>query len=450
MKNRNEFFKKVIELMGSNIRTTKEMYGIILDAKTQLGIQNKEPESKILNELCEVLGPCIEEIEDTETASRGRCKPKLFTLKGENEEIRNRIENYHESGLKPIPSIVLERTACMMATLGTRTKRKYERRFPGKALIDKVDFMLSTASNRQGHNYVSFRELYTKFNSDLSSSTINDWFKTLERFGVSFNYTIEELKLNGRPNKVIMFRNLEYDMNNFKTAKNKWLGLSNDSPEKTLKPAAATAVVRPAAIVETPQVKTTVSTVSSRNPMTMSSMTDDIIFIIAGLVCSASKAIDFEDICATLRKDFRIKVDRTELIKIIRQEPEFSTVMGKALGFKDGSNSWERIVRKYNPCNEVLNVYARISITLDQLQSYFPEAEVCSKISEEDAIYKIVMDKSQHSYSKLIRLYRTFRGTDMIIGNEELVCDMETQIKIADGLWNGNNKRYQIERLITK
>ena len=184
--------------------------------------------------------------------------------------------------------------------------------------------------------------------------------------------------------------------------------------------------------------------------MAMSSITDDIIFIIAGLICSNSRAIDFDDICMTLRRDFKISVDRMELIKIIKQEPEFSTISGKALAFKDGSDSWERIVRKYNPCKESINVFARISITLDQLQTYFPDAEICSKISEGDAIYKIVMDKSQHSYSKLIKLYRTFRGTDMIIGNEELVSDMETQIKIADGLWNGNNKRYQIERLITK
>ena len=114
---------------------------------------------------------------------------------------------------------------------------------------------------------------------------------------------------------------------------------------------------------------------------------------------------------------------------------------------KDLTNGWINISEKYDPKNTRLSVIARIGMSLDEVRKFIPETEVLSVISDTDAIYRLWYNRSIHSFKDLIRLYRTFRGTDAILSDDVLVERMEREIVILDSAGYANNLAYQIETI---
>lgn len=162
------------------------------------------------------------------------------------------------------------------------------------------------------------------------------------------------------------------------------------------------------------------------------------IFAIAGIVKKFDgKTVDFVHIGESLRDNFNIDLSKTDIINIIKDCASsyfnVNTHCGIAGISLKADISWEDFCKEFSPRNYKKTVIARIGMTEEEVSRLMSNNKVrlLSRISENDAIYEITVDKSIHSLKEISNLYRTFRGTDQIF-DEELVKKIENELVYSD------------------
>ena len=71
--------------------------------------------------------------------------------------------------------------------------------------------------------------------------------------------------------------------------------------------------------------------------------------------------------------------------------------------------------------------------------------KLSSPISNSDNIYELKINRTRHSLHNLLRLYKTFRGTDMIFGEEDLKGELDREIINSEVAYKKADSLYQIE-----
>lgn len=143
-----------------------------------------------------------------------------------------------------------------------------------------------------------------------------------------------------------------------------------------------------------------------------------LIFALGGILNNLGKAMSIDGACRILRENFGISTDRKDLEEVVKKEPDLELVnFGSAIKLKD-RESWARLKEYYDPRQFRKTVMARIGMSLSEVREFFPKSELISKISDNDGIYNIIYSESRSDWKNLVRLFRTFRGTDVILDNE--------------------------------
>lgn len=176
------------------------------------------------------------------------------------------------------------------------------------------------------------------------------------------------------------------------------------------------------------------------------------IFAIAGIVKKFDgKTVDFVHIGESLRNNFNIDLSKTDIINIIKECASSYFNVNTHCGITGISLksdiSWEDFCKEFSPRNYKKTVIARIGMTEEEVSRLMSNNKIrlLSRISENDAIYEITVDKSVHSLKEISNLYRTFRGTDQIF-DEELVKKIENELVYSDSrAYNEKNYPYSIE-----
>jgi len=440
LKRNSEYYKSIVSQMGTSIRSTDEMYRFINNTEVKFGgdIEKITPiRSSILDTLVRLLDKNVEITEDNEAKRIGRLQPRLFLLKSSVDETCKIIDEYYDHS-----NTIIE----------NKTERLVSPKIIGKINLDSMNKGQDKPIERFDHvkvlqnilttmmikhvNEMSFKDLRNVVKTDLiiSKSSITHIISSTEKdLNTSISY---EFTGGGRAGYNLVFKNAKETMmiiSKLVSAKN----TAAKTDKEIKKPESVYIPVVKQKIEE--KVPDTVREIDK------SIDERDLLFIISGIM--DKKANNLFDLCKTLRDKFKISVSNKQIIDIVKQEKEITVVQSQYLSFTS-AESKEVLMRKYNPQNESMTIYARIGMSLEELQNFMPNAKLFSSISQCDNIYEITLNKSQHDFSKLLKLYQTFRGNDVIIGNHELVSKLNLQLKVKNGLWNGANDRYQLENEI--
>lgn len=146
-------------------------------------------------------------------------------------------------------------------------------------------------------------------------------------------------------------------------------------------------------------------------------------FAVGGILRSLDKLKETKDLEENLKDYFGLEVDWREIILVLKTDHEFTLVDGGRLaGLRNKDNSWKTIKAKYSPCNYRERLLMRISMSKNEVEKYFEGTDtiisVVSKISAEDNIYCIDINKSATSKRRLLRLVKSFRQRDKILDEE--------------------------------
>jgi len=452
LKRENEYYKTVVTLMGtSTIRTTDEMYRYINSAEMKFGgdIEKLLPiRSSVLATFLSLLSGKVKIEEDPVAKKIGRLIPKLYTLKITVDEACNIIDEYYEHSERVIRNQVENKPQLKIIgkinlnNAGQPVKKEVPvinkpNEVKSRTSLEILRSILSSMMIRHSTelNFIELRSILKEDSYVISKAGLEKLFKDVESsLKVELPYEIGGN--GGRSGYSLIIRDPKNYM--FLTTKKK--------PEQEKQPEKKAELYIPVTAKtkqagEKPVVKIE-QPIPDRIRLNDEKSLDkrDLLFIIAGIV--EDKA-DIFDICKTLSGKYKVSIDKLHLIDLVKSEKDFS-INQNQIGFTT-KDSREAILKKYAPDNIQKHVYARVGMSLEEIQKFIPKVEICSQISQCDNIYKITISESQHDFSMLLKLYQTFRGQDTIIGNSELVSELELQLKVKNGLWNGSNHRYQLE-----
>lgn len=148
-------------------------------------------------------------------------------------------------------------------------------------------------------------------------------------------------------------------------------------------------------------------------------------FAVAGILKSLGSMVKVNKLTDQLKEYFGIEVDPRLLLVILKEDHEFTLINGGEMIGLRSDNSWDILKTKYSPKNYTVSILARINMTPEEVRSYFDNAEitVVSAIQKADNIYELVIDRSVHTRRQLLKLVKSFRGTDKILDK-----DMEERV----------------------
>lgn len=176
------------------------------------------------------------------------------------------------------------------------------------------------------------------------------------------------------------------------------------------------------------------------------------IFIIGGVIADYGfgRVRGFAEISSVLQEEFNEEIDKREIIELIKQHAEklfYISNSGCGIqGLSITKENWEEVKETFGPQNFKQHFYCRIGMAESELKETFPtlNIESISKISETDHVFKVEFDKSLTSTNEIVRLRRTFRGSDIVF-DEKIENLMQDMIRKQDGKFTSGLK-YKIER----
>lgn len=174
------------------------------------------------------------------------------------------------------------------------------------------------------------------------------------------------------------------------------------------------------------------------------------VFVLGGLCKHEEELISFDSIYKTMKDKFSIDCPKNETIRLVREFGfdwlELNTTTNPGVIAKRDAD-WTKFNDEFGPKNYSKTVVSRLGMTEEELGRFefkYIKFEVLSKITESDAIYKIVFDRSEHSMRDLCRLARSFRGVDQIF-DDELVENINSLNRLIDSSSFSGNPMYEIE-----
>lgn len=164
------------------------------------------------------------------------------------------------------------------------------------------------------------------------------------------------------------------------------------------------------------------------------------------ILSRTSGPVEIPSLLKTFRDRLGISKNRGEFLEIVKSLEGLALSKDKTCASLVPGFDIAAALDKYNPKRAKEVIFARIGLTPDRVDQLYPMASWVSKITEEDYIYKLTVDKSFECQEKLLKLYRTFRGTDCILGREDIVSELDRQIKLADLAYRNSSYLYMLEK----
>lgn len=326
---------------------------------------------------------------------------------------------------------------------------KKEKPLVGKTL-PRRDFMerflnliLLAAKNKERPGRVSKVEVLRemKLKSLLSISTeIDKWRNTLKRGGIFMRAT-KIIGIDKKP--YVDFENIEALVLDVETKMKKW-GMLDSTKDS---------IVCEAIHIDRDEALKTTSAKKEIRADKSNYDTYHKIFIIGGVIADYGfgRVREFAEISSILRDEFNEEIDKREIIELIKQHDaeKLFYISNSGCGIQGLSitkENWEEVKETFGPQNFKQHFYCRIGMAESELKETFPilNIESVSKISETDHVFKIEFDKSLTSTNEIVRLRRTFRGSDIVF-DEEIENLMQDMIRKQDGKFTSGLK-YKIER----
>lgn len=440
--NNAAYYSRLVGMIGEKVVPTAALYEFIRQNDEHFSYTTTDASrtSKVTNMLISILGDkWIETVQDDSVKKIGKSNPRLFSLKldkGNETESLNKLKSdiisyFLKKEIKSAP-----KTKSIAAVSSKKDKEKAGRTFtrPKLTMVKRVyDVLLKVY--RSGKETIPFPKLSEYMDHRyMSQQVLDTWKNSLAEYGFSLDVRVVSIggnkkaaKFNGVKDIIFSLSKKAVEWYGEDLGAEKDLGISGLMSVKTVEPKKIT-------ITEKKDVDQD---------------TGYLIYVIAGILKKHGKALDYDDLCKVLRDNFSISTTKVDLRKLASEVPEFDGTIrvNSAIMLKDLTNGWINISEKYDPKNTRLSVIARIGMSLDEVRKFIPETEVLSVISDTDAIYRLWYNRSIHSFKDLIRLYRTFRGTDAILSDDVLVERMEREIVILDSAGYANNLAYQIETI---
>ena len=325
---------------------------------------------------------------------------------------------------------------------------KKEKPLVGKTL-PRRDFMerflnliLLAAKNKERVGRVSKKDILRemKLKSLLSISTeIDKWRNTLKRGGIFMRAT-KIIGIDKKP--YIDFENIEALVLDVETKMKKW-GMLDSTKDSIV--CEAIHIDRDEALKTTSAKKEICADKSNYD-------TYHKIFIIGGVIADYGfgRVRGFAEISSILQEEFNEEIDKREIIELIKQHAEklfYISNSGCGIqGLSITKENWEEVKETFGPQNFKQHFYCRIGMAESELKETFPKLNIesISKISETDHVFKVEFDKSLTSTNEIVRLRRTFRGSDIVF-DEKIENLMQDIIRKQDGKFTSGLK-YKIER----
>lgn len=442
-----EFYGYILDRLGKDTVTTSDIYSFINDAKQKFGVTRDDTKfySAALNEFVSAIGnENIEIVVDDSVKWRGRGSSKIFSLrlkKGKETEdleaMKAKIRGYFikESGVKIVTPVV-EKPEVKMVVEEKKPRKKCEFRRPKKNFLEKVIKVLVKAAAPESDDFLTYKTIREITGIDsFVLANLKAWKESLENVDI----LLDGMAITRFGEAGVYFGNPKGDL--FSIAEMmKRLYSIDIKPNKLLG-------IGESVKSTSPVVKTEGTKELGHIDLTPGDYKkDNIMFSAAGILHYVGKVIETDVVCKMLNEHFSIMITKSELLELIKKEPEMVVLSyGSRLNLKDERTSWKVLREKYNPKRYKLDTIARIGASIEVVKEFVPGAELLSKITDQDGIYRLVYNRSYRSMLGLQKLYRTFRGSDMIF-DKELVEEIRQQIEIIDGRANKDYIPYVLEK----
>lgn len=377
------------------------------------------------------------------TTEEGRSK--LYEFKFESEDFVNLPAKLIAKFPHTATTIKIDKTSVSVVIPAI----KKEKPLVGKTL-PRRDFMerflnliLLAAKNKERVGRVSKKDILRemKLKSLLSISTeIDKWRNTLKRGGIFMRAT-KIIGIDKKP--YIDFENIEALVLDVETKMKKW-GMLDSTKDSIV--CEAIHIDRDEALKTTSAKKEILADKSNYD-------TYHKIFIIGGVIADYGfgRVREFAEISSILRDEFNEEIDKRGIIELIKQHDadKLFYISNSGCGIQGLSitkENWEEVKETFGPQNFKQHFYCRIGMAESELKETFPilNIESISKISETDHVFKVEFDKSLTSTNEIVRLRRTFRGSDIVF-DEKIENLMQDIIRKQDGKFTSGLK-YRIER----
>lgn len=435
-----EFYIKILEQWSNTlILSRKELNKLVDDTCNELGLSaNPGNRSFRVKRLEDVLGKdWLEKVED-DGPWRGRGKNYIYSLKLSKEN--------KQGDLEKIKKLFLD----FFALQDERKKRKgnldqsqlseeivnqdenkevkkttimYK---PHRSVFEKLGnilkYLLENEKNSIDRSEISKVTGFQNF----SENNLNGWISSLARVGI----LLDARYISGSYGKTCLkFENPKGIAASIREAAKKIYGMDIAFPG-----------IHPGNNVITTRKVTTPQKTDNKEKARL-------FFAIGGFIAyNDYKPVDIDTLCKILRDNFYITATRREILDVIKGEEDFESIQyGSKIGLKDKKFSWDNICDKYGPKNYEKQVVVRLTLPKKEIIEYFPKTEMLSKISENDAVYRITYEDTKHSLSKWVRIYRRFRGPDAIF-DKSLEEQIKLEIQRIDEFLYKDDIVYNIEK----
>ena len=392
MKTRNQdYYISLVEKMGDEIKSTSEVYTLIEKTDAEFGLScPKNLLSCVMSRFCDILDGALTIVEDTDTKRRGRGVPMLYQV--------NNV------------GAAIEKIKSMKATKTVKKEKKVKENVDLKSTLE--------------HLYKQLEVAY-----DAESRTITLSQPRMKLLKTNHIETVIFADWSQEKKNILRFMNSG-------DIKKSMLTLDSMYKEKFGSDLGAC-------------TKFNIVKVTTREKTSELSEVDEkyILWIVMKVISKERNLVEVTSLLKILREQIGVSIDRHTLIDLCKSIESLSISMDKQkIGFGIGAKI-DELLRTYSPENYKRKIYARIGMRPEEVIQYFPEAIQASKISENDGIYEITVDRTFKSRATLLKLYRTFRGTDMIFGSEDIVDYLKIQMAKADGLYKHDSFLYKLETM---
>ena len=397
--NRTKYYCFLSALIGNKAVTTKELYQFIKETDQHFGIVSATTghESKVAYEYSMILGDMLQSIEDTDTRKYGRSTPKIFNIAADLNDVYTRIgEYYDEPVARPIEKV--------SKFVEEKTLRK--RLKPNRRVVENLYKVLKEIHNSptESIDFARVGRIVCSKNP-ISKGIFEGWCNTVKTFGgIGIGYQfVDQPTSSGLVSTLLTVRNLKGAMLSLDSKSKEWYG-SSLGADKDLN-------------LEGKKLIPKVTTAP------LSEEDKKILYLIAGIIKKNSgHSVEIDAVCKLLRENFNISVWKKDIDKLVSGSTELGLSHSNlSVTFKNGDNSWKRIREACNPYGKERLIMARIGMTEEEVGRFGLKSEILSKISDKDNIFRIYFrESSTVDRRKLLKLWRTFRGTDCFLGSEDI------------------------------
>lgn len=405
----------IVETCGKNRVKTRDLYVAVEIADEKFGLKHTaQDNSKVIKRLKNYLGDKIIVTPDTEVKAHGKEKPELLTFK---EGVELKIQE---------PTKIIKK----------KPAKSKARKTPSKGMMKNIFTFYSILMKDGKGGYVPFTTLSEKLGITINKQVIDNWSKSLKRY-LSTGITYELMPMpKGRAMSVKVL-NVKTEIFLLATRYKMWFGEELETKEiiGDFKPVK----LAPRKALET-------STDKAGN----TKLTKDeeyLIYHIGGLCHKYRGPIEKATVRKHITETLRFDLGDMDFMGIIKKVPEFSIIRTDQERVSLNDEGWEKVQAQYDPKHQERKIYVRVGLAQEKVAEYMgaDNVKLSSPISDSDNIYELKINRTRHSLHNLLRLYKTFRGTDMIFGEDDLKGELDREAINSEVAYKKSDTLYQIE-----